>query len=398
MDAETTPAADQTFLVVDDELVQRLVMSRMARKMGYAASAAASLEEAAALLQREAVDVVVLDLSLRDRDGIELLREIARLGRDPLIIFVSGFNERVREAAARLAIALGLRVAGTLAKPVQFDQLTMLVHEAPRLMARGLEPRRVSPTPAMLDAGLRAGEVRCLFQPKVSLVGRKIRGFEALARWYSPKLGIVGPDVFVPMAERSGLVDRMTSHVLQTALSQLHAWHAIDPDLEMAVNLSPLSLGDLALPEQIIACLEQNQVAADRLVLEVTESAVMADFIAAADILTRLRLRGVGISVDDFGTGHSTLLSLLRLPFSELKIDQNFVRGLLVDPDAFKIVRAVLSLAKSMDLHSVAEGIEDEGVAQRLCELGTDTGQGYLFARPLSAEAAAGLLRSQAGA
>jgi EAL domain-containing protein (putative c-di-GMP-specific phosphodiesterase class I)/ActR/RegA family two-component response regulator len=381
-----------TLLVVDDELVQRLIVARMAEQIGYTASAVATLDEAAALLQDRDVDIIVLDLSLHDRDGIELLRDIARLKRDPLIIFISGFDERVRETAARLAIALGLRVAGTLAKPLRREQLAAIIGAAPRAVAPAEKHRAVSLTPAMIDAALDAGEIRCLFQPKVSLKHRRILGFEALARWYSPHMGMIGPDLFVPMAERHGLIDRMTVHILDSALAQLRTWHAIDPALEMAVNLSPCSLGNLKLPERIGEILERHGVAAGHLVLEVTEGAVMADYISAADILTRLRIRGVGISVDDFGTGHSSLLSLLRLPFGELKIDQSFVRGLLIDPDSPKIVRAVLSLAASMGLHVVAEGIESEAVAQRLAELGADTGQGYLFAPPLGVAAATALL------
>ena len=381
-----------TLLVVDDEMVQRLIVSRMATQIGYASLVAATLDEARMLLEVRDVDVLVLDLSLDDRDGIELLRDIARLGRDPLIIFMSGFDERIRETAARLAVALGLRVAGTLAKPLQRDQFRAIIGEAPRVLAHVQKGRALGLTPAMIDAALLAGEIRCLFQPKVSLVDRRIIGFEALARWYSPEMGTIGPDSFIPIAERHGLIDRMTVQILDAALFQLHLWHSIDPMLEVAVNLSPCSLGDLQLPERIGDILDRNGVAADRLILEVTEGAVMADYISAADILTRLRIRGVGVSIDDFGTGHSSLLSLLRLPFGELKIDQSFVRSLLHDPDSSKIVRAVLSLAASMELHVVAEGIETEAVARRLTELGTATGQGYLFAPPLGAAAATALL------
>ena len=381
-----------TLLVVDDELVQRLIVSRMAEKIGYAASSVATLEEAAGLLQKRDVDVVVLDLSLRDRDGIEWLRDIARFGRNPVLIFISGFDGRVRETAARLAMALGLRVAGTLAKPVRYDALLAMINGAPGNSDRTVKHRPVNLTPEMLDAALKAGEVRCLYQPKVRLKDRRITGLEALVRWYSPGMGTIGPDMFISMAERHGLIDRLTVHVLDSALAQLHAWHVIDPALRMAVNLSPCSLGDLKLPERIGELLDVNGVDAGHLMLEVTEGAVMADYISAADILTRLRIRGVGISVDDFGTGHSSLLSLLRLPFGELKIDQSFVRGLLTDPDSTKIVQAVLSLAASMDLHVVAEGIETEAVARRLTELGAETGQGYLFAPPLGAAAVTALL------
>ena len=134
------------------------------------------------------------------------------------------------------------------------------------------------------------------------------------------------------------------------------------------------------------------------LVLEVTEGAVMADYVAAADILTRLRIRGVKLSIDDFGTGHSSLLSLLRLPFSELKIDQSFVRTCLHDPEAPKIIRAVVSLARELGLQLVAEGIETEPVAELLARLGCTIGQGYLFAPPLSHAAMAERLRAAAWA
>lgn len=387
-----------SLLVVDDEAVQRLIVSRAAEKLGYAASGVPTLDEAVAWLQRTDFDVVVLDLSLRDHDGIELLRDIARFGRDPVVILISGFDERVRETAARLAVALGLRVAGTLGKPLQLDQLMGMIADVPRERAFASRARQHVLTPAMLDAALEAGEIQCLFQPKVRLTDRRVVGFEALARWHSPTLGTIGPDAFIPLAERHGLIDRITLQVLETALAQLSRWHAQDNTLEMAVNLSPCSLGDLNLPERIGTVLARHGIEPARLVLEVTEGAVMADYVAAADILTRLRIRGVGVAIDDFGTGHSSLLSLLRLPFGELKIDQNFVRGLLRDPELPKLVGAVVSLAAALDLHVVAEGIETEAVALRLADLGVQTGQGYLFAPPLGAAAAGAMLSEPARA
>ena len=340
----------------------------------------------------------MLDLSLREHDGIEVLREIARLERDPVLILMSGFDERVREAAARLAIALGLRVAGTLGKPLALDQLMACIADVPRTVPRANRQFRATLTPGMLDAALDAGEIICLYQPKIRLADRRVIGFEALARWHSPAFGTIGPDAFIPLAERHGLIDRLTVHILDRALHQLRAWHDLDPKLEMAVNLSPSSLGDLMLPERISDVLAGHAVAPARLILEVTEGALMADYIAAADILTRLRIRGVGIAIDDFGTGHSSLLSLLRLPFSELKIDQRFVTGLLRDPELPKIVGAVISLANSMELRLVAEGIESEPVAQRLCGLGVTIGQGYLFAQPLGSDAATAMLTQAAHA
>ena len=155
------------------------------------------------------------------------------------------------------------------------------------------------------------------------------------------------------------------------------------PDLTLAVNVSPLSLVDLRLPERIFAALDAASVLPSSLILELTKSAIMADFVAAADILTRFRIHNVRLSIDDFGTGYSSLLSLLRLPFSELKIDRSFTRLLLRDPEAAKIVRAVIGLARELDVQVVAEGIDTEEVARLLAGFGCAIGQGFLFAPPL---------------
>jgi EAL domain-containing protein (putative c-di-GMP-specific phosphodiesterase class I)/ActR/RegA family two-component response regulator len=370
-------------LVVDDETVQRLLVTRAAASLGHEAEAAATLAEAEALLAGAPFDVIVLDLSLREHDGIELLRGIARARLDPVLVFISGFDQRVREAAARLAAALGLRVAGTIGKPLPVPDLLALLRRIPppRQPAHVLHPAAIDP--AELAAAIPGDEITCRFQPKVSLATRRIEGVETLVRWHSPRHGAVPPSIFIPLAERHGLIDALTHRVLTTALAPLPAWRALAPGLTLAVNLSPHSLTDLGLPERVSAALDAARVPPEALVLEVTEGAVMEDFVLAADILTRLRIRGLKLSIDDFGTGHSSLLSLLRLPFGELKIDQAFIRPLETDPEAGKVVRAVLALGRELGLDIVAEGIETESVAATLHGFGCATGQGYLFDRPL---------------
>src|ERR1700722_14273582 len=178
------------------------------------------------------------------------------------------------------------------------------------------------------------------------------------------------PEVFIPVAEQHGLID-LLSHVIMTqALAAFRPWHAVRPSLTLAVNISPLSLGDLTLPELILAELDAASMPPESLVVEVTEGAVMADFLTAADILTRLRIHGVGISIDDFGTGFSSLLSLLLLQFNEIKLDRSFIRLLPQDPEASKIVCAIIRLARDLDVQLVAEGIETEETAQLLAEFG----------------------------
>ena len=380
-------------LVVDDEAVQRLIVARAAGTLGLAADGAATLAEAVERVQAVAYDVVVLDLGLRDHDGIELLRSLREAGSGAAVVFVSGFDQRVRQAAARLAAALGLRVAGTLGKPLQVERLVALLRALPEHeRATGAE-EAAEIDPALLAAAIENDEIFGLFQPKVTLRERRLVGVEVLSRWRSPVLGLVRPDRFIPLAERTGLIDRLTTRILAQSLRLFRPWRQLRPDLTLAVNLSPISLTDLALPERVCAALVECDVPPAALVLEVTEGAVMADYVAAADILTRLRIRGVKLSIDDFGTGHASLLSLLRLPFSELKIDQSFVRTCQHDPEASKIIRAVVSLARELGLQLVAEGIETEQVADLLDRLGCPIGQGYLFAPPLSHAALAERLR-----
>jgi EAL domain-containing protein (putative c-di-GMP-specific phosphodiesterase class I)/ActR/RegA family two-component response regulator len=385
-------------LVVDDEAVPRLIVARAAETLGIVTDAAATLAEAVKRVRAVVYDVVVLDLGLRDHDGVELLRSLHEVSSEAALVFVSGFDERVRQAAARLAGALGLRVAGTLGKPLRVEPLVTLLRTLPeRAHAKGNEDV-AEIDPSLLAAGINADEIVCLFQPKVTLRARRLIGVEALTRWHSPVLGLVGPDRFIPVAERAGLIDQLTYRMLAQALASFRPWQAEQPDMTIAVNLSPVTLADLSLPERICTTLAQASVPPSALVLEVTEGAVMENFVTAADVLTRLRIRGVKLSIDDFGTGNSSLLSLLRLPFSELKIDQRFVRSCLHDPEAPKIIRAIVSLARELGLQLVAEGIEAEPVADLLERLGCPVGQGYLFARPLGQAGLVERLRAAAWA
>ena len=385
--------APPRLLVVDDEAVQRLIVARAAETLGLAADGAATLAEAVERVQAVAYDVVVLDLGLREHDGIEFLRSLREARSDAALVFVSGFDERVRQSAARLAAALGLRVAGTLGKPLLVDRLVALLRELPEQASAARAEEAAEIDPAVLASAIDNDEIVCLFQPKVTLRDRRLIGVEVLSRWRSPQLGLVRPDRFVPLAESTGLIDRLTHRILGQSLRLFRPWRQLRPDLTLAINFSPISLTDLALPERICAALAEADVPPAALVLEVTEGAVMADYVAAADIMTRLRIRGVKLSIDDFGTGHASLLSLLRLPFSELKIDQSFVRTCQHDPEAQKIIRAVVSLSRELGLQLVAEGIETEPVAELLARLGCPIGQGYLFAPPLSHTALSERLR-----
>ncbi|MGI9147541.1 MAG: putative bifunctional diguanylate cyclase/phosphodiesterase [Chloroflexota bacterium] len=221
------------------------------------------------------------------------------------------------------------------------------------------------------------------YQPKVECATGAIGGVEALVRWQHPQRGLVPPDEFIPLAEQTGLIKPLSLWVLNAAIAQLRAWRQSGMHVPVAVNLSMLNLHDPQLPDVVADLLERYGVPADELILELTESHLMADPERSLDILARLRTMGIRLAVDDFGTGYSSLTYLKRLPVNELKIDRSFVRHLVTDENDAAIVRSTISLGHDLGLSIVAEGVEDEATQDHLRALGCDLIQGYYISRPL---------------
>jgi len=225
------------------------------------------------------------------------------------------------------------------------------------------------------------------YQPKVDLqAGGRVTGVEALVRWEHPDRGLLGPGQFIPLIEPTALVGPFTEYVIERALEQMVAWRRRGIDLEMSVNLSARNLLDPDVPGRVAELLARHEIPPARLTLEVTESAALVDPERAVAALETLRASGVGVSVDDFGTGNASIEYLATLPASELKIDRSFVTNMLEDTRAQAIVRSTVDLARNLGLKLVAEGIETEAVMARLASMGCHTGQGYYFSRPLPAQ------------
>jgi len=370
-------------LVVDDERIQRMIIARAVAGIGYATDSAATLREAAQQLDAHEYDAIVLDLSLGESEGISLLQALRSSASDPTVIFISRLDARVRIASTRLAAAFGLRVGGALQKPVSPTALRALLLRAPVPKLARLEAAVPMPSVAELTTALQWNEIVAQFQPKVSLSNGRVVGMEALARWPRAVANLVPPDVFIPLAEQNGLIVPLTFRILRQALQACRRWRANFPACSVAVNISPLVLIDPSLPEEIERILAETGLGPGALVAEITESTVIANPLVAAEILTRLRIKGVSLSIDDFGTGHSSLLTLLRLPFSELKIDRSFTAQCETDPEAWKIVRATISMARELGLTVVAEGVETQGVADMLRSVGCDVGQGWLYGKAM---------------
>ena len=237
-----------------------------------------------------------------------------------------------------------------------------------------------------LRGALEQGGLILHYQPKIDLATKRIIGVEALLRWEHPERGMLPPLDFIPLIERTALIDPVTRFVIDEALRQVRSWRELGLDLEVAVNLAARNLLDPDLPQAVEGLLRQHAVPPGRLVLEVTESGVMVDAERASEVLAAIRSCGIGVSIDDFGTGHASLAYLARLPATELKIDRSFVSVACEDPRADAIVRASSDLARHFGMTVVAEGIETDAAMEHLIRVGCAVGQGYRISRPLPAQ------------
>ena len=224
------------------------------------------------------------------------------------------------------------------------------------------------------------------YQPKLELRSGQVASVEALVRWHHPTRGLVGPNEFIDVVQETSLIKPLTLYVIDEALRQCRAWAAEGHPLAVAVNVSTRNLIDLDFPDQVAALLARWDVGPQQLELEITESAIVADMFRMRGVLERLGAMGLRISVDDFGTGYTSLGYLRRLPISELKIDRSFVSQMATSEEVAVIVRSTIDLGRNVGLGVVAEGVEDPEVLQRLRELGCDVAQGYLMSRPIPAD------------
>lgn len=372
-------------LVVDDDLVQRLLIAKIGAKLGYETVVAPSYEAATELLAREAFEIIALDLSLGERDGVELLRFVAERGlRAMSIVIISGCDDRIMKATRRVANGLKLPISGCLTKPLDLNRLRSALELPQRApLAATSAPPQLRITPERILRGLINREFFVEFQPKIALETGRVVGAEALARWRSAEFGIVSPVIFIPVVEQAGLMREVTDCILSSAMSQGRKLIERNPGFTIAVNISASLMSDLTLPDRIEEILRREDISPPSLTVEITETSAMADIDRANDILVRLRIKKISTAIDDFGTGYSSLAALARLPFSELKIDQSFVKGCESDDDMMKIVDASVALAKAFNMKVVAEGVESPQALDIIRRIGCDVAQGFLFAPSL---------------
>lgn len=387
-----TPSAAK-ILVLDDEPFMLKLLAHMLANLGFDAVVTCDNGRTALDLlggPEPQPDLILMDLNMPEMDGVEFVRHLVEQGYGGSLVLVSGEDERVQQSVETLVRAHRISIIGHLCKPVSPEELSAL-------LARWQPPAAGKPRGAkkIYDAeavrlAISEGRLVNYYQPKVSLADGQVVGVETLVRWKHATDGLVFPDRFIGVAEACGLIDALTRVVFANALADAKTWHDAGLALKVAVNVSMDNLATLDFTEWVAAQTLAAGVAPQHIVLEVTESRLMGDVRVPLDILVRLHLKRFGLSIDDFGTGHSSLTQLRDIPFDELKIDQGFVHGAWNNGTLQVIYDASLKLARQLNMVVVAEGVEDLEDWNFVRRTGCDIAQGYFIARPMPAAALPG--------
>ena len=375
-------------LILDDESFMQKLLAHMLTGLGF--SSVATCDNGFSALQKiddlqNRPDLILLDLNMPDMDGVEFVRKLVEHHYTGSLVLVSGENERVLQMAEKLVQAHHITVLGHLVKPVALVELAGVMDKW--RPPEKLHSAKKKYSAEQLRAAIDNDELVNHYQPKVRAATGDVVGVETLVRWCHPVDGMVFPDQFIDLAETSGLIDELTRKVLTSALKQARAWQMAGLHLRVAVNVSMDNLSSVAFADFVAEQATAAGVAPQDVILELTESRLMLDQRAPLEILTRLRLKRFHLSIDDFGTGHSSLTQLRDISFDELKIDRSFVHGAWRDESARSMYYVSLALGEQFGMQVVAEGVEDRDDWDLVQQTGCDLAQGYFIARPMPAQA-----------
>lgn len=382
---------DMSVMVVEDDAFQRRMLVRMLNDMGVnkidqAPEGQAALE---ILLERtDPVDIVISDLDMPNMDGMELMRHLGEHQSVGSVILTSGLDATLINSVETMARAYGIDLLGGIEKPVTQSKLGRLLK---RYLLDGALKQTSDLTPVYtldeIRAGLDACEFRPYYQPKVDIATGKVVGAEALVRWMHPRDGVVSPIKFIPQMEEADLIDDLTWTILADGATHCRRLREYGFDMTVAVNLSLRSLTQTGIAERVVDILRSAELDPCHIVLEVTETAAISNVGHVLENLARLRMKGFGLAIDDYGTGYSSMQQLSRIPFTELKIDRAFVADASRQERLKVMVSASLDMTRKLGLKSVAEGVENRTDWELLARMKCDVAQGYFIARPMPYEA-----------
>lgn len=366
-----------SLVVVDDEEDVAALVATAGASVGYKADIVTNPMKLAETLACGDPAVLALDLRMPGYDGVEMLAEFGRRRLTSQLLLISGMDTRTLQAAERIARDHGLRVLGSLTKPFDMQGLRQMLAKAL------LPPPEV--TEAELEIAIAQGQFFLEYQPKVNLRTGQVAGAEALARWNRPDHGVAPPLSFIPKIEGSYLLKPFTLGILRAAAQQRRLWAETGYEVKVAVNIGAGLVSDSSIPDKFAEAVTRENCSPEHVVSEITETGVMADAKLSIEVLTRLRVKGFGLSMDDFGIGYSSLQQLHRMPFNEIKIDRAFISEMTTSKEAMTIVRSIIDLGRNFGMEVCAEGVETRDTHQALVNLGCDLAQGFYYGRPMKA-------------
>ena len=372
------PERDPVLLALDDEDDIVETLCAIGVRAGFRTHSATSSARLRELVGEAQPDVIVLDLQMPGEDGVTVLRHLADMHCAAQVLLVTGMDERTIASAEQYGLRRGLSIFGTLQKPFDPDELLAQLERA----HAAIRPL----TPADLAQAIDHGELVVHYQPIIRRFADNtwdVTAVEALLRWNHPIRGLLTPDSFVSMGEAHGLSRAMTDFVLQRGIEQLKGWEAQRLRVGLRVNVAATLISDIAFPDRLETMLVEQSIDPDSLALEITETAMLEQTPDAFDILTRLRIKGIGLAIDDFGIGYSSLTQLFRMPFNEMKIDRSLVGRIAESKEASIMVDALVGLAHKLNLTACAEGVEDRATLEMLGRFGADFAQGYFVSTPV---------------
>jgi EAL domain-containing protein (putative c-di-GMP-specific phosphodiesterase class I)/AmiR/NasT family two-component response regulator len=384
--------ANLRFLVAEDHDFQRSVLVRMLESLGAKAVHEASDGHGALKILEDPtrpVDIVISDLDMPGMDGMEFVRHLGETGVRVSIILASALEHKLLASIATMSEAYGINLLGVVEKPITPGKLEPLIELHKPAQAERARTKTAGPTFTLeeIAAGLKNNEFEPFFQPKVELATGRVKGAEALARWRHPQQGIIAPYAFIGMLEDNDLIDELAWVMLRKAAAFCSTWRSAGLEATVSVNLSLKSLTDIQLADRVTELVLSENLEPRHVVLELTESAATTDVGKALENLARLRMKGFGLSIDDYGTGYSSMQQLTRIAFTELKIDQSFVTNATKQESARVILESSLDMAKKLNITAVAEGVETQADWNLVRQLGCGLAQGYFIARPMEAGA-----------
>ena len=377
-------------MIVDDDpvilkLTERILSEAGAKSIVLACNGLEAIDNLS--VPDAEFDVILCDLNMPEMDGVELLHQIAEKNFTGGILLLSGEDDRMLEAAYELARAHQLNMIGAISKELLVSDTVNKIQENYRPYQSREKDLDAEPiTIIELESGIqnKNNALILYFQPKVSIRNRDIIGVEILARWQHPERGTLLPSAFIPLAEEAGLINVLTYSVYRLALKQISQWHKFGINLNASINISVNSFASPEFSEFLINTANEFNVDTSKIILEVTESEIMTDAIRCLEMMMHLRMKKFGLSIDDFGTGHSSMEKLKIIPFTELKIDRAFVRDADKNSAAKFIVESSVDLAKKLNMKIVAEGVENRNNWDMVEQLGCDLVQGFYCGAPMS--------------